>query len=241
MKSFKKPVVTAFFAMLALFASCSNNTEAPSTSAASSSTTQEEGLIFNGDADGVAIKMLLADNYLESVLNGNPYQTTPLISPVCDYPTVKTEVRISNLDYYGKKVDLLCEKDASTYTSYSNSFYLKIIGSDANGIVSYYRLCWELGLTPNTGYYHFYQNGVYIPQGTDHEMSYFLPQVNASNNLFICNGSDGNEYEAEFYTQYHASSVNIPRVFDVTARKFTGVVSVNLRNYYDQAIDLFFE
>lgn len=245
MDFFKKTVLLAFLSALTL-AGCGNNTTNPDadTQGSDTSTTAEiEGLHFTGKTDGADLSIIIADNYLSRVLKGNPYGTVPYTPALtCDATHDKAEVQITNFTYYGNKVDILCKMDPYLGVS-ANEVNLLPFGSNSDGDFGYFTLC-------DNGRYYFLEFPIVFPPmpvPVPQDIDYEITRIDIRDDVtFICEGSDEKEYEVTFYgmggyTPYGPGNLEIGSVFDTKAKIFTGVVSVNLKNYYDDAIDLFFE
>ena len=86
--------------ILVVVPGCANNTTAPSTSGASAATAVASRLVFTGNADGVIVSLSFFDDYLEKVLDGNPYNSTVNVLPTQDWYVLPFEIKITNFDYY---------------------------------------------------------------------------------------------------------------------------------------------
>lgn len=240
MKFTKKLTYLAVFTSLVLTFACGNNTSDPESDAdASSSTagTVVSGLTFTGLADGADLSVTIADNYLAKVFKGNPYDTEPYTSLLtCDATFARSEIKISNFTYYGSKVDILCKKDPELGLP-ANELTLLPMGSNPNGDFGYFPLC-------SNGLYYFMKLPFIFPiptpvaQGPHHEITMLDVR---DDTVFVCEGSDNKEYEVTVYNSFVDGGLTIDSVFDTDARTFKGVMSVNLKNYNDQKIDIFFE
>jgi len=212
------------------FVGCGNNTEDPNTDPQASEITSTSSLSYTGKSDAADISIIIADNYLNKVLKGNPYGADPVVAP-CDATFDKADVKIQGLSYYGNSIDITCDKQNS-----DNEFTLLPMGSNPNGDFGYYTLC-------ANGAYYFIEFPVVFPivltaQSEHHEITNLLL---SGNKVFDCDGSDGNEYEVTFYSNYKPGSLAIEADFNTRTNVFTGVVGVNLKNDNDNEIQLFFE
>jgi len=237
----KKTVLVAFLSVMTL-AGCSNNTNDPNTDTQSSDTAVTDdtinGLQFTGDASGVSMNIIVADNYLSKIVNGNTYTTAPYVpSLTCDATKDKVEVTFTNFNYYGSQVDITCKMDPEIGAP-SNKITFLPMGTAPDGSFGYYTLC-------DNGLYYFLEFPIVfpplptpVPQTYHHEINRLDIRDDV---VLLCEGSDGNEYEASFYGTFEPSGLNIPSVLDIDEDVFTGVVSINLKNYDDDKIDLYFE
>lgn len=211
---------------------CGNNTDNPNTDPQASEITSTSSLSYTGKSDGADISIIIADNYLNKVLKGNPYGTDAAVTP-CDATFDKADVKIQGLSYYGgNSIDITCDKQHP-----DNEFTLLPMGSDPNGAFGYYTLC------ANSAYYFIEFPitsfpPILIAQSEHHEITNLLL---SGSKVFNCDGSDGNEYEVTFYSTYKPSSLAIEADFNTRTNVFTGVVGVNLKNDNDNEIQLFFE
>jgi len=141
----------------------------------------------------------------------------------------KAEIKITNFTYYGKGVDVTCKKDVPN----GNSLPLVSFGSDTAGNYGHFILC------PNGTYSFVDSSNQSTSQGSDDEITQIIIAVDSP---FLCEGSDGNEYEATMYSIYNGDyNLNIASLFETKTKVFTGVISVKLKDSQDVARDIFFE
>lgn len=233
----KKIAFTAVFASLMLTLACGNNTADPTADASASTVDAStvQGLQFTGKADGADLSIIIADNYLAKVVNGNPYGAPTAPSGSCDATFDKAEIKITNFNYYGSSstIDILCEMDPELGAP-SPELTLLPSGSAPDGFYGYFPLC------SNGSYYllRSFMPPVIEAQGPHHEIT----RIDIRDDVtFTCLGSDNKEYEVALYGTYDPSALNIPSVLNTQDEVFTGVISVNLKNHEDNKIDLFFE
>ncbi len=229
----KKGALTAVFTSLVFTFACGNNTPRPASTATDPATPVAEvveGLQFTGKADVAQVSILIADNYLSQVVDGNPYPA-PTVQPSCNSvtSTSKVEIKITSFTYYGNGVDVTCKKDLPP-----NSLNFLLYGSTASGQYGLYAFCDE-------GFYFFTGNNQFsFLQGPNDEITQIKLVAN-STPTFSCEGSDGNEYVTTMYPTYQSSTWNIESVFETNTKVFTGVISVVLRNSGDVPRNIFFE
>jgi hypothetical protein len=248
MRIFRK----AFFivnAVLLVLSACGNNTEAPVTTDPGTSTTTsavvERNLVFTGKTSGgqvVAIEFF--DDYLKSVLNGRDDNAVPTSGP--NFPTayeLPFELKVTSFYYYGKQVDVTCEKDI--YVNRVEQTFLH--GTLPNGHTAIFSIGFD-------GMFYACDTILsascdmptdWVAQGPQDEITmigispstiFGMPIYNKD---FICNGSDGNEYTVGLYGTYDDGHVHAHSFFNIKTGVYTGVVSVKKAGSLDNPINLF--
>ncbi|MCX6112483.1 MAG: hypothetical protein NTY22_04255 [Proteobacteria bacterium] len=240
-----KGVFSIVAAILFVVSSCSNNTTASSSSGSSTTTTVvASALIFSGIADGATVTVAFFDDYLEKVLNGNPYNNITNTPPASIPYLLPFEIKITSFYYYLKGVDITCSKDV-----YNNKVFGILTGSLPNGheaifamsIDGYFYAC-------DTTINSVCSGAAWVPQGPQDEItSISMPKTDPSNPAnpynptYECTGSDGNDYIVGLYGDYYQSNLHINNSFNIKTGIFNGVISVQMKNYNDKPIDLFVE
>ena len=205
-------------------------------------------LVFAGNADGVAVNVSFFDDYLEKVLDGNPYNNTGNIVPVQNWYVLPFEIKITNFDYYfnytRNSVDITCSKDV-----YNNKVATYLRGSLPNGHQALFAVntsgsfyvC-DTTLTPTC------PASSWVHQGPQDEITGIqmlandpLNPGNFYNPTYECTGSDGNDFIVGLYGAYYPYNLNINDSFNIRTGIFRGVVSVKMKNYNENPIYLFVE
>ena len=228
---------------------CSNNTITPSTSGASSATTAVASrLVFTGNADGVVVDISFFDDYLEKVLDGNPYNNSVSVPPVQSWYVLPFEIKITSFDYYfnytRNAVDITCSKDV-----YNNKVDTYITGSLPNGHQALFAMSTDgFFYTCDTTLTPTCPTTSWVVQGPQDEITSINMVTNDPSNsanlynpTYVCSGSDGNDYIVGLYGAYNVMTSNINDVFNIKTGIFTGVVSVKMKNYNNSPIYLFVE
>jgi hypothetical protein len=241
-KLFTNVAITGFMGFLGLsIFSCGGSDQVASPDAAETIIV-ESRLVFTGTAhNGSAVRLEFFDDYLETVLDGNPYDngTTPV--PLVSVPhTLPFELKITGLTYYEEPVDIHCVKDV-----YANRVDVNINGSIPNGHQAVYAIGDDgvFYVCDQTLHSNFCAIGAYYGlQGPQDEMDAIkvLPSV-TYNPKYTCNGSDDNEYELTLHGEYDESGLSINTSFDIRTGTITGVMSIKKKNYNDKPVVLFVE
>ncbi len=239
----KNIIKTASLLLFAVFFACSNNTSSPGDNSNSNSADPAElndGISFNGNSNSGNIQIFLADNYLKKVANGNPYDVVPGVFGMSTM-IIKADVKLTGFSYLGQSVDITCDRDEA-----ANKLYVALTGSNPLGQDI------QFMINPNDGLFYTYE----IPSGTligaqgpldeiekvyvSDSNSNYTP-VPAPAQTFLCMGSDGNEYNLLFYSDYDPNNMQIQSVFDIQDNVFTGVVEVVKKYVNDEPVQLFFD
>jgi hypothetical protein len=238
----KNLIKTASLLVFAACFACSNNTTSPAASspAASDTTTSSIGLAFNGNSDSGQVVISLADDYLEKVVNGDPYSVTPGVLGF-SAKSIKTQVALTGFSYLGQSVDVTCDKDNA-----ANTLFVALTGSNPTGQSI------QFLFNPNDGLYYTFKIPSFTligAQGTQDEIEtiyvsdiasdFILPYADTPQ-TFSCSGSDSNAYNVIFHTKYD-NSMQIQSIFDVKDKIFTGVIEVVKNNSSDSPVQLFFD
>jgi len=233
----KTLVKTVGFVALATFFACSNNTVNNNNNSTGdqATTVSAEGLVLNGVSDSAKVEILLADNYLKKVLKGDPYASTPSLTPnPAAFLQIKTQVKITDFSYFSKSVDITCDKDTPV-----NTLDVMLLGSNQLG-----HYVWFLPNSSDGLFYAYDLTTLATPaaQGPEDEIEegvVFNVGVTDTVYTFLCDGSDGNTYDVSFHGKYDPNNMQISSIFDFKTNEFTGAISVSLHNY-DLPIDMFF-
>ncbi|MFH1223468.1 MAG: hypothetical protein V1647_03890, partial [Pseudomonadota bacterium] len=181
-------------------AACSGRSTKPDTTDSTTpAVITEQGIVFTGKSDSADLTIRITDDYLKTVLNGNPYQYNGSGYTNLDlFYQVHSELKISGLNYPGsdEAVDIICE-----YNEPSNHVDLFLKGTAENGHTGAYLLG-----TDSVFYFMDDINSQVSIQGENDEITEFYasgiamfgnPEVTFE---LLCNGSDNNEYTATIHS-----------------------------------------
>ena len=242
-KLFTNATITGFISILALtFFACGGSDPVPSSDPDAAETIVTDGrLVFTGAADSGTVRFEFFDDYLETVLDGNPHDngTTP-VPLVSVLYTLPFELKITNFSYYDEAVDIHCAKDV-----YANRLDVNIDGTIPNGHQAVYAMGNDgvFYVCDETLHSNFCAVGAYYNlQSPQDEMDSIkvLPSI-TYNPQYTCSGSDDNEYEITLYGEYEDTGLSINTSFDVEDSAMTGVMSVKKKNYNDKPVVLFIQ
>lgn len=244
MKNFR----TLFFLISILgfaISACSNNSSTSTDPNASTTTTvtASSNLAFLGIADGARVEIEFFDDYLSKVLNGNPYNNGNNIPPLASLYMLPFQILISGFNYYDKTLDVLCDKD-----NYNNRVLSYLKGTLPNGHQALFAMSTDgsfyvcdTTLTPAC------PASVWTVQGPQDEIG-TIEMLDGTfsggvytpyNPTYQCTGTDSNDYLVTLYGDYTRNGVSINDSFDVKTAVFSGVISVQIKDYNDPAIYLF--
>jgi hypothetical protein len=233
----KNLIKTASLLVFTAFFACSNNTTSPASSSpsATDNSTTLQGLAFNGNSDSGKVEIFLANNYLEKVVNGNPYSVTPGVFSLASL-TIKTEVKLTGFYYMGQSVDITCDKDDP-----ANKLYLALTGSNEIGQDI------QFMFNPNDGLFYTFQLPSFAligAQNSQDEISDIASHITPSTDMpqtFFCRGSDNNDYNVTFHSDFDDANMKIMSIFDIKDKIFTGAIEVVKDNSNDAPVQLYFD
>jgi hypothetical protein len=196
-------------------------------------------LVFTGTADNGLVRFEFFNNYLETILDGNPHNnsTTP-VPLVSTTHTLPFELSLTGFTYYEEAVDIHCAKNI-----YTNKVNVNVSGSIPNGNQAVYAVAGDgvFYVCDQTTYANFCAIGAYYElQGPQDEIDTIkvLPAI-TYNPKYTCIGSDDNEYELALYGEYDEAGLSLNTSFDFMTNKMTGVLSVKRKNYNDKPVVIF--